>query len=47
MKYVKPELVVLARAIAAVQGGTKAASGIVDSQTDPRPHTVPAYEADE
>jgi hypothetical protein len=47
MKYVKPQLVVLARAIASVQGGTKASSGVVDSQADPRLHTVPAYEADE
>jgi hypothetical protein len=47
MKYVKPELVALAPAIAAVQGGTKSTSSVVDSQSDPRLHTIPAYEADE
>ena len=44
MKYVKPEIAVLARAMAAVQGMTKDVSNVPDS---PRVHSVPAYEADE
>ena len=47
MKYVKPEVAVLARAIEAVLGLTKNSGFVQDSPTDMRVHTVPAYEADE
>jgi len=47
MKYVKPELVVLARAVAAVQGMTKGSFINPDAPPDTRFHSIPAYEADE
>jgi hypothetical protein len=47
MKYVKPELAVLARAITAVQGFTKGQFTNQDGGGDLRYHSLPAYEADE
>lgn len=47
MKYAKPGLVVLSRAIVAVQGMTKDTSSVPDVPTDGRVHSIPAYEADE
>jgi len=47
MKYVKPEIAVLGRALEAVQGNTKNQGSTVDSESDPRVRTIPAYEADE
>jgi len=45
MKYVKPEVVVLAKATAAIQGQK---GGIALDNVDPsRPSTAAAYEADE
>lgn len=47
MKYEKPMLEVSARAVEAILGQTKNHGSTIDSQSDPRVHTVPAYEADE
>lgn len=47
MKYVKPELAVLGRAIAAVQGFSKGDFPNPDGGGDTRYHSLPAYEADE
>jgi hypothetical protein len=46
MKYVRPEVAVLASAIAAIHG-TKNVDSIPDMFPDTRVHSLAAYEADE
>ena len=46
MKYVKPEVALLAHAVAAIHG-TKDVDSIPDMFPDTRVHSLAAYEADE
>ncbi len=47
MKYDKPQIVRLGKAVSAVQGMSKQTSTSPDALNQPNKVTVPAYEADE
>jgi hypothetical protein len=47
MKYAKPEIAFLNKAVLAIQGMSKQRSTSPDSHQDPNLVSVPAYEGDE